>query len=152
MLQVDAHYFLDTDTTQIPTGNLTPVAGECLDFLKPRKLDHLEGLCNNGIDHCFALNNTGIDNKKEAAWIAHEESGRILRVFTTQPGIQIYTGNNLDGTVSGHNNIIYHKHSAICLETQHYPDTPNRPEFPSTLLNPGEIYNHSAKFVFDIMQ
>ncbi|HDP55034.1 MAG TPA: galactose-1-epimerase, partial [Bacteroidetes bacterium] len=102
-----------------------------------------------GLDHCFKLLNSGL-TESPAAILKHESTGRSITVYTTQPGIQVYTGNSLDGSIKGHNNTIYQKQAAVCLETQHFPDTPNQPNFPSTLLKPYEEYNHVVKYVFGI--
>ena len=85
-----------------------------------------------------------------AATVYEPASGRTLTVYTTQPGIQLYTGNSLDGSVVGHNGVAYEKNSAFCLETQHFPDTPNKPQFPSTLLRVGEEYSHFTRFIFGV--
>jgi aldose 1-epimerase len=104
---------------------------------------------DGGIDHCFALENTELKKSPDAILICNS-TGRKLEVFTSQPGIQVYTGNSLDGSHTGHNGSIYSKLMAICLETQHFPDTPNQPSFPTTLLGPNEKYNHYTRMVFSI--
>jgi aldose 1-epimerase len=147
-LTVDSAYFLELDDTQIPTGKKLSCQSHSLDLRSGAKLLDAIKAFNGGIDNCFILEDNR-DYKKPVAILSHPESGRILSVFTTQPSVQIYTGNSLDGTLTGHNNTVYEKHSAICLETQHYPDTPNHPDFPTTLLNPEEKYDFEAKFVFE---
>lgn len=154
-IQLSADKFTPVSETLIPTGELQPVAGTPFDFRSPTRIgEHIEE--NNqqlkygkGYDHNFVLN-TGGDLKKAAAVVTEPTSGRVLEVFTDQPGIQFYTGNFLDGTNDGIGGKFQHR-SALCLETQHFPDSPNHPNFPSTLLKPGEqfhsttIYKFSAK-------
>jgi len=147
-LKVSTNLYLELDDTQIPTGKKLSCQNQSIDLQAGAMLlDALEAF-KGGIDNCFLLDELR-DKQKPDAILSHPESGRMMSVFTTHPSVQIYTGNSLDGTLAGHNNTVYEKHSAICLETQHYPDTPNHPDFPSTLLNPGEKYDYEARFVFE---
>ncbi|HPE18969.1 MAG TPA: aldose epimerase family protein [Tenuifilaceae bacterium] len=146
-LLLDAYAYLPVDEHQIPTGDIKRWDETPFDFSKPyslgKKLDAIEG----GIDNCFALKQPR-SLTKSAAKLIHEKSGRWLKIYCTQPGIQIYTGNSLDGSLVGHNGTRYNKHSAVCLETQHFPDSPNKPNFPITLLMPDEEYSHQVRYAF----
>jgi aldose 1-epimerase len=146
-IMIDSQFFIEVDETQIPTGTFFSCAGTPYDLSKSTNVGKAIETYG-GIDHCFVLN-PDRDPSNAAAILTHPASGRSLRVFTTQPGIQLYTGNNLDSSNQGHNGVVYEKQSALCLETQHFPDSPNHPEFPSTLLKPGEKYDFQATFVFN---
>ncbi len=148
-LMLNAHQYLELDDVQIPTGRKRNCRGTAFDFRKPARLSDNRVPHAYEMDHCFVLDEDRGPGTA-AAMLCHEASGRRLKVFTTQPGIQVYTSNFLDGSISGHNGISYQKHHAICLETQHFPDAPNQPAFPSTLLRPGETYQHSIQYVFDL--
>jgi aldose 1-epimerase len=149
-LQLKALTYLPTDQTQIPTGELRSVIGTPFDFTKPKMVGESLNQIEGGIDHCFALENAETKNSP-AATLECKSSGRKLEVYCTQPGIQVYTGNSLDGSVIGHNGTIYTRHSAICLETQHFPDSPNLPQFLSTLLKPNETYHQNSRMVFSVL-
>jgi aldose 1-epimerase len=147
VLRLNADRFLPTNDTLIPTGVLQPVEGTPLDFRLPHRIgeriseikgDHFAG----GYDHCWVLNQKRPSKLTFAAEVHEPKSGRTMRIDTTQPGIQFYSGNFLDGSVKGFGRS-YDKHGAFCLETQHFPNSPNQPEFPSTVLKPGETF-HSA--------
>jgi aldose 1-epimerase len=103
-----------------------------------------------GYDHCYVVNKE-TDAIELIATVTEPESGRVMEVYSTEPGVQLYTGNFLDGSVTGRNDIVYLKHYGFCLETQHYPDSPNQPDFPSTILKPGEKYAHSTVYKFMTM-
>lgn len=143
---VAADKYLAIDATSIPTGELAAVADTPLDFTKPTKIGgRIEVLKQpphetKGYDHCYALR--GQEGKLElAARVKDPASGRVMEIMTTEPGIQLYTGNFLDGSESGNK---YEQHDAFCLETQHYPDSPNRPAFPTTRLNPGQTFRSTT--------
>lgn len=145
-LMVAADKYLAIDATSIPTGELAAVADTPLDFTKPAKIGaRIEALKQpphetKGYDHCYALR--GQEGKLElAARVKDPASGRVMEIMTTEPGIQLYTGNFLDGSESGNK---YEQHDAFCLETQHYPDSPNRPAFPTTRLNPGQTFRSTT--------
>jgi len=102
-----------------------------------------------GYDHNWVLDNW-VDSLRQVATVHDPKSGRTMNVLTTEPGIQFYSGNFLDGTVTGKKGNTYAKRSGFCLETQHFPDSPNKPDFPSTILNPGEVYQTETVYAFDI--
>lgn len=138
-----------TDTTLIPTGVLAPVAGTPFDFTSARKIGEKIGEVPGGYDINYKLRNmTG--ELVQAAEVYEPVSGRLLEVFTTQPGVQFYTGNFLDGSLKGYNGVTYGKQYGFCLETQHFPDSPNQPGFPSTVLRPGEKYRHLTVYKFSV--
>lgn len=136
VLTIEADEVLDVDPDLIPTGKINSVAGTGLDFRQPTPLGERlqEFPATKGYDHCFVLRGQP-GSLRLAARAEHPGSGRVMEVWTTQPGMQLYTGNHLQGNARSGG---YRAHEAFCLETQHYPDTPNRPEFPTTLLRPGE--------------
>lgn len=154
-LQLDADAFLPVDATLIPTGEIRAVEGTPFDFktMKPIQKDieikdeQLQrGL---GYDHCWILNNSNGEIRRVAA-LYHEHSGRLMEVFTDQPGIQFYSGNFLNDTYANKNGGHINYRSGLCLETQHYPDAPNHPAFPSVVLRPGEIYKTTTSFKFSV--
>jgi len=148
-LTLSCSQFLPVDETGIPSGELAAVAGTCMDFLKPEKIgtritEPVNGA--GGYDHCYVVDGTA-GELRPAAKIVEPTSGRVMEISTTEPGIQFYTGNFLEGTPATGN---APKHGAFCLETQHFPDSPNRPEFPTTRLNPGETYRHTTVHKFSV--
>jgi aldose 1-epimerase len=153
-LRINADKFTPVDDTLIPTGELKAVAGTPMDFTKPtivgkridNKFDQLE--YGKGYDHNWVINKNKPGELGLAAVCYEAKSGRVMEVHTTQPGVQLYTGNWLDGSDKGKGGKAYGMRSALCLETQNYPDSPNRPDFPSTLLKPGEVYNHTCMYKF----
>ncbi|HUS15568.1 MAG TPA: aldose epimerase family protein [Chloroflexia bacterium] len=152
-IQLDGHEFLPIDATFIPTGERRTVEGTPMDFRAPTTLGgriHAEDAqikhAGGGFDHTWVL--AGGDGVRHAARVSEPESGRVMDVYTTQPGVQFYTGNMLDGTIRGKADRVYPKHGACCLDTQHFPDSPNHPRFPSTVLLPGAIYRHTTIYAF----
>jgi len=153
-LQLDAGQFLPVDDAQIPTGELRPVVGTPMDFTAPTLIganidaddEQLRG-AKGGFDHCWIFGHGG-DLGRAVARVREPGSGRVLELFTTQPAVQFYTSNFLDGELRGKGGEVYQKHGAFCLETQHYPDAPNQPTFPSTVLRPGEQYQHTTIYRF----
>jgi aldose 1-epimerase len=138
-----------TDSTLIPTGILTPVAGTAFDFNTAHKIGERMDKVPGGYDINFKLrNNSG--ELVEAAEVYEPVSGRMLQAYTTEPGIQFYTGNFLDGSLMGHNGTRYEKNYGLCLEAQHFPDSPNKPQFPSVVLKPGEKYRQLTIYKFSI--
>lgn len=139
-LMIDADYYTPVDSTLIPTGEIKSVKGTPFDFTTPKKIGRDIDSVKGGYDHNFVLNRKDSSLQKVAE-LSDSISGRSLEVYTTQPGLQFYTGNFLDGTFTNRGGKPLTKHSALCLETQHFPDSPNKPNFPSTILNPGQKYH-----------
>ena len=155
-VMINADRFTPVDKGLIPTGELRPVKGTPFDLTKPTRIgahidDNYEQLTLGwGYDHNFVINQKPDQNGLKLAARVHEPtSGRTLEVWTTQPGVQFYTGNHLDGSVTGKQGHVYKKRDAFCLETQHYPDSPNHPEFPNTILKPGERFHEKTVFKFE---
>jgi aldose 1-epimerase len=132
------------------------VAGTPFDFTKAKKIGlqindttDVQIKYGGGYDHCWVLADSS-KNLKLAATVHEPKSGRMMEVFTTEPALQFYTGNFLDGTIVGKGGVIYQKRMGLCLETQHYPDSPNQPKFPSTVLHPNETYQTSTVYKFSV--
>ncbi|MEU8751625.1 aldose epimerase family protein [Streptomyces chartreusis] len=149
-LKIDASRYTPVDSGLIPTGELAPVAGTPFDFRRSKRIGedlrdaHQQLLYGKGIDHNWVLDK-GISPRPE--WIAtlkDPSSGRTLRMASTEPGLQFYSGNFLDGTLVGTGGRTYRQGDALCLETQHFPDSPNKPSFPSTVLRPGQTYRSTT--------
>lgn len=155
VLMINADQYTPIDSSMIPTGQLKPVKGTPFDFTQPTPIGQRINKGNRqltfagGYDHNWVLNKPKAGMLTQAARVYDPESGRQITVYTTEPGIQIYTGNFLDGNTSGIGGT-YNYRSAFTLETQHFPDTPNQSNFPSTLLKPGEIYRSITIFKFGI--
>lgn len=146
MLQIDSEYITEIDKVQIPTGNLSPVNETAFDFRQAKKIGRDIHKVEPGYDHNYVVRqNTG--HLRKFARVQDPDSGRVMEVLTTQPGVQLYTANYVDG-IKGKEGRVYNKHSAFCLETQHFPDSPNKPKFPSTVLKPGETYNQTTVYRF----
>jgi aldose 1-epimerase len=154
-ITIDADKLVPVDATLIPTGELTDVTNTPFDFRKPKTVGKEIGAKDDqlkkglGYDHCWVLNNQD-KGERFAASAYDATSGRLLEVFTDQPGIQLYTGNFLDGTLPMRNGGTYAHRTGFCLETQHYPDSPNQKNFPSTVLSPGENYKTKTTFKFSV--
>ena len=144
-LKVEADAYTPVDTTLIPTGVLQPVKGTPFDFTTATAIGARIAQVPGGYDHNFVLNSKD-GSLKMAAVLADSISGRKLEVYTTQPGLQFYTGNFLDGTFKTSDGKPITKNAALCMETQHFPDSPNEPSFPTTLLKPGEKYHSITKY------
>jgi len=150
ILQIDSDYITEIDETQIPTGSLGSVANTAFDFRIAKKIGKDIDSIAPGYDHNYVLNgNAG--HLRKCAKVEDPESGRTMEVLTTQPGVQLYTTNH-DPGVKGKDEIVYKKHHAFCLETQHYPDSPNKQNFPSTVLNPGEQFTETTIYRFGIKE
>ena len=153
---INADTFTPTDTTQIPTGVLAPVAGTPLDFRTPTPIgahinDNNDQLAAGmGYDHNWVLNKSH-HGLTEAAEFSSALSGRTITVYTNQPGLQFYSGNFLDGTITGKGSAVYQKHAAFVFEAQHFPDSPNQPSFPTTELKPGQTYTQHTLYKFGIL-
>ncbi len=145
-LQLAAEQYLPVDEGLIPTGELRGVDGTPMDFRTPMaigsRFDEVEG----GYDHCYVLGAPS-EEPRFAARVVDRSSGRVLEVATTEPGIQLYTGNFLDG-IAGTSGNVFEKHGALCLEAQHFPDAPNQPAFPNSILRPGETYRQVTVYAF----
>lgn len=153
-LRIFADTFTPVDKNTIPTGEIKSVKRTPFNFLKATKIgerieqNNKQLKIGNGYDHNYVLNKK--EGLKKAAKVIEPESGRILEVFTTEPGLQLYTANWLDGSIVGHQSIAYQKRCAFCLETQHFPNSPNQPDFPSTILRPGEAYQSTTVYKFSV--
>jgi aldose 1-epimerase len=153
-IMINADRFTPTDETAIPTGELRAVKGTPLDFTTPHKIGERIGANDEqikfgkGYDHNWVINQKKPGELTLAARVYEPTSGRVLETFTTEPGVQFYTGNFLDGTNIGKGGKVYKHRYAFCLETQHFPDSPNQKSFPSTILKPGEKYSHTCIYKF----
>lgn len=155
-LYVNADNFTPVDSTFMTTGEIVTVKETPMDFTTPKlvgkEIDNFENIQlknGNGYDHNWVLNTNG-DVSQLAAKVVSPASGVTLEVYTNEPGIQVYTGNFLDGTVTGKKGIVYNQRTGICLETQHYPDSPNKPEWPSVILEPGKVYQSTCIYKFGV--
>jgi aldose 1-epimerase len=155
-LYVNADNFTPVDSTFMTTGEIATVKDTPMDFTAPKlvgkEIDNFENIQlknGNGYDHNWVLNTNG-DVSQLAAKVVSPASGVTLEVYTNEPGIQVYTGNFLDGTVTGKKGIVYNQRTGICLETQHYPDSPNKPEWPSVILEPGKVYQSTCIYKFGV--
>jgi aldose 1-epimerase len=149
VLTLNASSYTPVDETLIPTGEIVSVAGTPFDFTSPfeigARIDQVEG----GYDHNFVLNPKAGEGLNFAAKLLDPKSGRTMEILTLEPGIQFYSGNFLDGTLVSSGSV-YEQYAGLCLETQHFPDSPNKPEFPSTVLRPGEKYQTSTVMRFGV--
>jgi aldose 1-epimerase len=155
LVQIMADKFLPTtEETNTPTGKFESVHDSPFDFREPQSLDHrLESPSPqvakaDGFDHTFVLDADRNPEQDPVAIVTEEATGRRLSVFTSEPGIQFYTGNHLDGSITGKGGTQYQRHAGLCLETQHFPDSPNIPDFPSTVLRPGETFSSFTEYRF----
>ncbi len=155
VVMIDADRFTPVDKGLIPTGELKPVDGTPFDFRKPTPIgDRIDAkdpqiALGPGYDHNFVLNHAG-PSLALAARVTEPKTGRVMEVLTTEPGLQFYTSNFLDGTLKGVGGKVYPRRSAFCMETQHFPDSPNHPAFPSTTLKPGETYHSETVYRFSV--
>ncbi|WP_415941024.1 aldose epimerase family protein [Streptomyces sp. 067-1] len=154
-LAIAASRYTPTDAGLIPTGELARVAGTPFDFRRGKPVGrdirdaHPQLVTAKGFDHNWVLDKGITDRPEHIATLREHASGRTLRIATDQPGLQFYSGNFLDGTLTGTGGSLYRQGDALCLETQHFPDSPNHPSFPSTVLRPGETYRTSTVHSFD---
>ena len=149
LLMLRASRYTEVDDALIPTGALPAVKGTAMDFTAPAKVGDGIARVPGGYDHNWALDAPG-DLATPAASLYDPSSGRFMEVFTTEPGIQFYAGNFLDGTLPGKGGNTYVKHAGLCLEAQHFPDSPHRPSFPNTILRPGETYRQTTIYKFSV--
>jgi len=147
MLTLSAGRFTQVNDELIPTGKLPAVKGTAMDFTSPHAIGERIAAVAGGYDHNYVLNKPS-GALAVAALLVDPRTGRHVEVSTTQPGIQFYSGNFLDGTLHGKGNKVYQKHWGLCLETQHFPDSPNQPAFPNTILHPGEKFAEKTVFRF----
>jgi len=154
-IAIDADSFVPIDAGLIPLGPLAPVAGTPFDFRRPSPIGAHIGdadaqlLHGSGYDHCFVLNKPAPGAMTRAARVREPRSGRVLELFTQEPGVQFYSGNFLDGSLAGKGRSYAHR-SGFCLEPEHFPDSPNQPSFPNTILRPGETYATESRFRFSV--
>ncbi len=146
-LQLFASRYLVNDETNLPTGSILPVAGSAFDFVSPMSLGSRIDQIGNGYDNCYCVDGWDGKQLRPTAVIRDPRTGRSMEVATTEPGVQLYTANHFDASPrsAGHD-----KHHAFCLECQHYPDSPNQPAFPSTVLRPGETYRQRTVHTFGV--
>ena len=156
LLTIDADYYTPVDSTFMTTGEIAPVEGTPMDFRTATPVgariddfDFVQLKNGNGYDHNWVLN-TQRDITHKCVTLESPKTGIVLDVYTNEPGIQVYAGNFLDGTITGKKGIVYNQRASVCLETQKYPDTPNKPDWPSAVLRPGEKYNSHCVFKFSI--
>ncbi|MBN2524730.1 MAG: galactose mutarotase [Bacteroidales bacterium] len=155
---INADYYTPIDNEWIPTGELAKVAGSPFDFTSGKKigseinLDNEQLTNGQGYDHNWILNKDNANELSLAARLWEETTGRSIEIFTSEPGIQFYSGNFMNGSVSGKSGKPYVYRSGLALETQHFPDSPNHPDFPSTRLDPGESYEHLVIIKFGVMK
>ncbi|GHT35830.1 aldose 1-epimerase [Bacteroidia bacterium] len=154
LLTINADYYLSTDDTSIPYGPKAEVAGTPMDFRTPHEVgerinEPFEALIfGRGYDHTYILNKVKPDELSYCARVYSPKTGIVLEVFTTQPGVQLYTGNWMTGNFVGKNGQRYPEKAALCLETQHFPNSPNEPDYPTTVLRPGETFVSDTVFKF----
>jgi aldose 1-epimerase len=147
-LMLNADAYTPVDEGLIPTGEIKKVAGSPMDFTKPMKIGSRIEQVEGGYDHNYVLNSTGAEVPGLCAKVYEPSSGRAMEIHTTEPGVQFYTGNFLDGSVTGKAGKVYKKHYGFCLETQHFPDSPNKPDFPPVLLKAGDKYETTTVYKF----
>lgn len=148
-LMLNADRYLPVDAGLIPTGELRAVKNTLMDFTTPHTLGSRIAQVEGGYDHCYVINKGEGKGPTLTARVVEPTSGRTMEVYATQPGVQLYTGNFLDGSLR-RGNTAFTKNFAFCLETQHFPDSPNQPSFPSTVLTPGQTYRHITIHKFGV--
>jgi aldose 1-epimerase len=153
LVQINAETFTPVDAAQIPTGELKPVAGTPFDFRKPQAIGARIHSPDEQLKHAKGYDHNWVFDKPAgqlglAARVADTRSGRCMEVWTTEPGMQFYAGNFLDGTITGKGKRAYHYRHAFCMEPQHFPDSPNQPQFPSVVLKPGKVYKNTIIYKF----
>ncbi|MFW5657690.1 MAG: aldose epimerase family protein [Bacteroidota bacterium] len=156
VLMLNADSITPTDENLIPTGEILNIENTPLDFNEPKSIgqnieeDYMLINIAGGFDHNYIINRKAGDSLVFTAKVTEPTTGRTMEVYTTEPAVQLYTGNFLDGTITGKDGTVYEHRSGLCLETQHYPDSPNHPDFPSTVLNPDEKYESTTIYKFGV--
>jgi len=148
-LKIDADRYVPVDAALIPTGALAGVRGTPMDFTSPMTIGARIAKVEGGYDHCYVFTKGTTPEPAPVIRVREPGSGRAMEVLTTEPGVQLYTGNFLDGTIAGIGGV-YKKHFGFCLETQHFPDAVNQPSFPSVVLRPGQTYRHVTVYRFSV--
>ena len=155
-LMIRADRVLVTDKTRIPTGTMNPVAGTVFDFTKAMPIGarindttDTQLRYGKGYDHCWVFADSS-KTLKLGATLFEPTSGRLMTMYTTEPAVQVYTANHLNGSLQGKEGVPYQRRWGVCLETQHFPDSPNHPNFPTTTLRPGQTYRSSTLYQFSV--
>ncbi|MBC8233767.1 galactose mutarotase [bacterium] len=146
-IMIEAEKYVVVDEQLIPTGEIRPLKGTEMDFTVPMAIGSRINQVEGGYDHTYVLNKSGSEISLVAK-VYEPSSGRIMEVYSTEPGVQFYSGNFLDGSLVGKGGVVYKKHFGFCLESQHFPDSPNQPDFPTTILRPGERYTQTTIYKF----
>jgi aldose 1-epimerase len=149
---INADKYVEVDNDLIPTGQLLAVKGTSMDFTVPAAIGTDIAKVAGGYDHTYVLNKKNAAEPELAVAVHDPSSGRYMEVFTTEPGVQFYSGNFLDGSLTGKKGIKYVKHAGLALEAQHFPDSPNQPNFPNTILRPGETFNQTTVYKFSVKE
>jgi aldose 1-epimerase len=149
---INADKYVAVNNQLIPTGELPEVKGTAMDFTVPGKIGTDLEKVAGGYDHTYVLNKKNANEPELAVAVHDPSSGRYMELFTTEPGVQFYSGNFLDGTLTGKNGVKYVKHGGLALEAQHFPDSPNQPSFPNTILRPGETFNQTTVYKFSVKE
>lgn len=156
IVEINADFFVPIDENSIPTGEILRVKGTPFDFTTPKPVgqdiaaDDEQIKNGTGYDHCYVLNKSEVGELTFAARVTDPNSGRTMEVYTTEPGVQFYSDNWADG-YKGQHGATFGKHSGLCFEAQHFPDSPNKPHFPSVVLRPGEVYTQKTIYRFDTL-
>ncbi len=152
VLMINAESYLPSDRQKIPLGDLKDVKGAPMDFTKPEPIgSRISQVEDENYDHCYVLNKKPGEELSLAARVVEPKTGRVMEVFTTQPGVQLYTAKGLNSKLKT-SRFAYGPYHGLCLETQHYPDSPNKPGFPSTILRPGQTFKHTTIYKFSVQK
>jgi len=152
VLKLNAECYLPTDAAKVPTGEIRSVKGSVMDFTKPQTIGaRIEAVEGQNYDHCYAVNKTPRKHLTMCAKVVEPKSGRVMEVYTTKPGVQLYTAKGLNDRFKAADGA-YGPYHGFCLETQHFPDSPNKPSFPSAVLRPGETYEHVTIHKFSVQK
>jgi aldose 1-epimerase len=149
---INADKYVAVNNQLIPTGELPEVKGTAMDFTVPGKIGTDLEKVAGGYDHTYVLNKKNSNEPELAVAVRDPSSGRYMELFTTEPGVQFYSGNFLDGSLTGKNGMKYVKHGGLALEAQHFPDSPNQPTFPNTILRPGETFSQTTVYRFSVKE